>query len=182
MKSRKKLSIASFPVILLASLLFIGLPLTAHGQAGNAPGNTMKDCIDFVEALAPDKTCSFATVDGDQPRVRMLAGWFVDQKGFYFQTETPKAFYKQMQKNPKVEVVFYNPKTRYQLRASGKVEFLDDLALKAKVIAERPYLKQAGVKGPDDPLLAIFRIVNGEAYFWTFKDSMKEDKIPRIKF
>ena len=177
MKSRMKYLLMSFPVILLLSLLVTGLPLTAHGQ-----GNTMKDCSDFVEALAPDRTCSFATVDGDQPRVRMLAGWFVDEKGFYFQTETPKAFYKQLQKNPKAEVVFYNPKTRYQLRASGKVEFLNDPVLKAKVIADRPYLKQAGVKGPDDPLLAIFRIANGEAFFWTFKDSMKEDQIPRIKF
>ena len=36
--------------------------------------------------------------------------------------------------------------------------------------------------GPDDPLLTIFRIPHGFAYFWTMADNMREVVVPRIKF
>ena len=39
-----------------------------------------------------------------------------------------------------------------------------------------------GIKGSDDPLLAVMRVHSGEAYFWTMSENMKEAQIPRIKF
>jgi len=107
---------------------------------------------------------------------------FADEKGFYFQTESVKSVYKQLQKNNKVELCFLAPKTMVMLRATGKVEFLDDPGLKSKIYNDRPYLKNVGIKGPDDPLFVIFRVGSGEAWFWTMSDSMKEAQIERIKF
>ena len=108
--------------------------------------------------------------------------WFADETGFYFQTQTVKAMCKQLEKNPKVEVYFCTKDFSRVMRVSGQVKFIDDPALKARCIKERPFIKDFGITEPDDPLLAIFQIYTGEAYFWTGADSMKEADIPRIKF
>ena len=68
------------------------------------------------------------------------------------------------------------------MRVSGKVKFIDDLEMRARCIKERPFVKNFGITEPDNPLLAVFHLYTGEAYFWTFKDSMKEAQIPRVKF
>ena len=175
----KNLELAAYVIL---SVLLIGFPLTAHSQTKR----TFQDCVKFANELGKERLCSFATTEGDQPHVRIFSMWFADDKGFYFQTESVKAVYKQLQKNNKVELCFYNPNVGPPggtvMRVTGKVEFLDDPALKSKVFTDRPYLKNVGIKGPEDPLLAIFRVSSGEAYFWTFADSMKEAQLERIKF
>jgi pyridoxamine 5'-phosphate oxidase len=137
------------------------------------------DCIEFANKI---KTANLATMEGDQPRTRPLGMWFADENGFYFQTETVKAVCQQIQKNNKVEFSFFDPSSFKVLRVTGKAEFIDDMNLKKKVFAERPFLKEMGINTPEDARLIIFRISKGEAYFWTMADSMKEADIPRIKF
>jgi uncharacterized pyridoxamine 5'-phosphate oxidase family protein len=138
-----------------------------------------KEYIDFANA---NKTCYLATADGDQPRVRAMGMWYADETGFYFQAQSVKALCKQVQKNPKVEVYFTTKDFSKVMRVSGKVKVIDDLEVRAKCINERPFVKNFGITEPDNPLLFVFQIYAGEAYFWTFADSMKEDKIPRVKF
>jgi uncharacterized pyridoxamine 5'-phosphate oxidase family protein len=138
-----------------------------------------KRCVDFANKV---KVCYLATCEGDQPRVRALLMWFADETGFYFQTQTVKRLYHQLKENPKVELCFWDPKEGKMLRISGKVEFLEDMELKQRCLEERPFLREMGIKGPEDPTLAIFRMKEGEAFFWTRAWSMKEDEIPRIKF
>ncbi len=129
-----------------------------------------------------NRTCYLATVEGDQPRVRALGMWYADETGFYFQAQSVKAMIKQLQKNPKVEVYFNAKDFSKVMRVSGKVKFIDDLKVREKCIQERPFVKNFGITTPDNPLLAVFHLYTGEAYFWTMGDSMKEDKIPRVKF
>jgi uncharacterized pyridoxamine 5'-phosphate oxidase family protein len=111
---------------------------------------------------------------------------FADEKGFVFQTETVKAVCKQLKKNSKVELCFSGqegtPSAGKVMRVTGEVKFVDDLALKKKIIEERPFLKSYGIDKPEDPRLVVFRIHQGEAYFWTMADNMKESEIKRIKF
>jgi pyridoxamine 5'-phosphate oxidase len=140
---------------------------------------SLKEYADFANE---NKTCYLATVEGDQPRVRCLGMWFADETGFYFQAQTVKAMCKQLQNNASVEVYFCTKDFSKVMRVSGKVQFIDDLELKAKCIQERPFVKNFGITEPDNPLLAVFKLYTGEAYFWTFADSMKEDRIPRVKF
>ncbi len=137
---------------------------------------------EYVEFANANKTCYLATVDGDQPRVRAMGMWYADETGFYFQAQSVKALCKQVQKNAKVEVYFTTKDFSKVMRVSGKVKVIDDLKLRAKCIEERPFVKNFGITEPDNPLLFVFQIYTGEAYFWTFADSMKEDKIPRVKF
>jgi pyridoxamine 5'-phosphate oxidase len=140
---------------------------------------SLKEYADFANE---NKTCYLATADGDQPRVRALGMWYADETGFYFQAQTVKAFIKQLQKNPKVEVYFSTKDFSKAMRVSGKVRFIEDLEIRAKCIKERPFVKNFGITTPDNPLLAVFQIYTGEAYFWTFQDSMKEAQIPRVQF
>ena len=99
----------------------------------------------------------------------------------------------QLEKNAKVEVAFvtpepfsapgvHSPDTK-MLRVSGQVEFVSDLAIRKRILDDRPFLKERyGIEKPEDPLLTVMRVHSGEAYFWTGKDSMKESELPRIRF
>ena len=142
--------------------------------------------MDFSECVkfANDNPVTYiATADGDQPRVRAFAMWFADETGFYYHTGTPKAVWQQLTKNPKVELCFYNPEgAGRMMRVAGAVEFIDDPALKERLVAERPWLLQIGISGPDDPKLAVFRVAHGEAYFWTMENNMREAEAPRVRF
>lgn len=143
----------------------------------------LKDCITFANE---HPVAYFATEENGQPRVRPIGLWFADASGFYFQSQTVKAFCKQLQNNKRVEACFHAPAAEGSpgsvLRVTGEVEFIDDTALKKKVLAERPFLKDMGIESPDDPRLAIFKIHTGEAFFWTMEYSMRESEIERIKF
>jgi pyridoxamine 5'-phosphate oxidase len=138
-----------------------------------------KDCIKFAN---DNKTCYLATVEGDQPRVRALGMWYADESGFWFQGQTVKAFFKQVQQNPKVEIYFQAQDFSRVMRVSGKAKIITDNAIRARCIEERPFIKNFGITTPDNPLLGIFQVYTGEAYFWTMADSMKEADLPRIKF
>ena len=142
------------------------------------------ECIRFA---TEHPICAAATVDGDQPRVRMLGMWFAAKEGFYFSTAKVKAMCRQLRANHKVELCFYAPPGRPTgeggtmdigkvLRASGVVAFLDDPKLKERLLEERPFLR------PTAENIAIFRVEKGDAWFWTFSDSGRESAIERISF
>jgi len=68
-----------------------------------------------------------------------------------------------------------------EMRVAGNVEFVDDDALKSRLLEERPFL-QAIASGPDDQKLQLFRIYTGEAHFWTIEDNLRESEIKKIVF
>ena len=141
-----------------------------------------KDCVEFASKCG---TVFIATTEGNRPHVRPLALQFADERGFFFQTEPVKSFYKQLQANKYVELCFYHTEgggLGKVMRISGEMEFVDDLELKAKLLAERPFFKALGIEKPDDPLFVLFRVYRGEAFFWTMVDNMKESEIERISF
>lgn len=142
-----------------------------------------QECAKFANE---NPLCYIATTDGNQPRVRALAMWYADASGFYFHTGSMKAVAKQLKQNPKTEVCFYHPDPPTgpgtMMRIAGEVEFLDDMALRTRLLEERPFLRDMGVKGPEDTMLAVFRIPHGEAYFWTMSENMRESESERIRF
>lgn len=131
----------------------------------------IQDCIRFSNE---NPICYLATVEGDQPRVRALGFWFADETGFYFQTSTIKEFTNQLCRNPKAEVCFYKHEGAIgtMLRIAGKVEFVDDLKFKEKVLKDRPFLASFGIT-VNSPKLVLFRITHGEAHFWTMENNLK---------
>ncbi len=135
----------------------------------------IQDCIKFANE---NPICSLATVENDQPRVRILGFWFADESGFYFQTSSVKEFPHQLEANPKTEVCFYKPEGMIgtMLRVSGDVEFITDTRLKEKVLIDRPFLKEFGVTINSEKLI-LFRISHGQAYFWTMENNVKPKEI-----
>jgi len=144
------------------------------------------DFQEYVTFANQNPECYISTTDGTQPKVRPVLMWFADDTGFYFQTQTVKAFCKQLKNNQKVEVCFHAPGPGSDpgkvMRITGEVEFIDDLALKSRCLEERHLLKDMGIVKPEDPLLFVFRIHKGEAFFWTREWTMRESEIERIRF
>jgi pyridoxamine 5'-phosphate oxidase len=132
---------------------------------------TLQDCIQFANA---NPLCSLATVENDQPRVRILGFWFADETGFYFQTSTIKEIPGQLKANPKTEVCFYHHEGMIgtMLRVSGAVEFLYEPFYKEKALTDRPFLKSFGIT-ENSPKLTLFRIAHGQAHFWTMENNLK---------
>jgi uncharacterized pyridoxamine 5'-phosphate oxidase family protein len=138
---------------------------------------TTQECINFA---TENPVCSLATVDGDQPRVRTFLLWRANESGFYFETFNPKDVYEQLKNNPKVEICFFNNESDLEkaktMRLTGEVEFLDDPDLKKQLLEDRPFLQDA------EPVLELFRVHSGEAFFWTMADVLKEKEIERVRF
>ena len=137
---------------------------------------------EYAKFANENPACYLATIEGDQPRVRAMGMWYADETGFYFQTQSVKALYKQIQENDKVEVYYCKPDFSRVMRVSGRVKPVEDMELRRKCIEERPFIKEMGITNPEDPLLAVFHLYTGEAYFWTRADSMMEADITREKF
>jgi pyridoxamine 5'-phosphate oxidase len=142
----------------------------------------LQDCISFANNYP---SCSLATIDGDQARVRTFQLWFADETGFYFVTFSTKDVSRQLRANPKVELCFFNNPANFQgmrqLRVTGRADLVDDEALRARALRERTHLEQA-VGEPLGPTLEVFRIGTGEARFWTVKDFLKEPQIESVQF
>lgn len=140
------------------------------------------ECIEFAKA---NPVGHLATTDGDQPRVRVVLLWRVQDDGFYFETLNSKQMCDQLRANPKVEVCFFNNKTEMSeaklMRVAGEVEFLNDMSLKAQLLDDWKFLKPV-FSGPEDPNLVIYRIPRGEAYFWTAANLGKEREVEHMAF
>jgi pyridoxamine 5'-phosphate oxidase len=124
-----------------------------------------EECIRFANE---NPVAWVATTSGDQPRVRPLQMWFADTTGFYFQTLMMKDLYKEIAKNPRIELGFWKAGDGggTVLRVAGSVEWMDDPDLKRRSFAERPFLAALGLV-PESPELALFRLRKGEFYVWT---------------
>ncbi len=130
-----------------------------------------EDCVKFANE---NPSSYIATTEGDQPRVRGMLMWYADKTGFYYNTGAEKDLYKQLQVNPKVELCFFDPKSQNlrMMRVTGKVELVSDLAVKKRLIEERPFLKQMGLTA-ESPSLIVLHVPKGEAYFWTMDTNMQ---------
>lgn len=117
----------------------------------------------FREVEAASKKaiwCALATVDGDQPRVRMVHPTW-DGRVLWFATgpQSPKA--KQMTANPFVDVQFQvAPPDFVHIMVRGRAELCSDPADKVRAWDVIDYdLTEFGSTGPDDPNFLPVRIL-----------------------
>jgi pyridoxamine 5'-phosphate oxidase len=127
------------------------------------------EILQFINA---HPACSLATVEGNQPRVRGMLVYKADAKGLVFHTGTGKSLYKQVQANPRVEVVFNDFETRTQVRVEGVVEILDDLALKKEIAEARPFMKP-WVEQFGYGFIGVFRVTRCKVAVWTMAANLE---------
>ena len=141
-----------------------------------------QDCIQFA---TENPVCYLATVEGDQPRVRTFLLWYADESGFYFIPLSTKQVFEQLQRNPKLELCFYNnapdPANWKHMRVRGKAEFLEDKETLERAYENRSFLDPL-LGFSAKPYLRPFRVAAGEAYFWTLPDNLKEAEVEKLSF
>jgi uncharacterized pyridoxamine 5'-phosphate oxidase family protein len=121
--------------------------------------------------LNANEMCYLATAQDNVPYVRGMMHAGIGPDGFYFHTGKAKDMTAQLQANPRAEVCVFNPQEQVQVRVAGDVEFVDDIEIKKKLIAARPFLQpiidQVGFDG-----FVVFRLVNNTATVWTMATNM----------
>jgi len=127
------------------------------------------EILDFIRA---NPACHLATVEGDQPRVRGMFLYRVDDQGIVFHTGTGKALWGQLLANPKVELCFLDAKRNLQVRVEGLAEPIPDLGLKEEIVRERPFLKPiVEAYGPDS--FGVFKVKPLRAAWWSMETNLE---------
>lgn len=121
---------------------------------------------EIIEFINKNPAAHLATVDGGKPHVRGMLIYRADEQGILFHTGTSKDLYKQLMKNPDVELCFNSYKENIQVRVSGQAEEVKDSALKKEIVEARPFLKPWLEQYGED-LLAVFRVTKATAVIWT---------------
>ena len=123
--------------------------------------NELKKVEDYLKQV---DYFSVATVDGDKPKCRPLAFHLFLTDRLYFGVGTFKDVYKQLVKNPNVEICACNGENF--LRYYGEAEFEKDDTIANMVLSKAPamqkiYNDKTGFK------LGIFHLSNATAEFRT---------------
>jgi pyridoxamine 5'-phosphate oxidase len=130
-----------------------------------------KEILEFITA---NPAFHLATVEGDQPRCRGMFLFSADEKGIVFHSGTMKAVHHQIEKNPKVELCFNDLQKGVQVRVAGKLEIVEDKALKDEICAHptRQFLKAWRESGTLDNFyntFKVYRLKGGRAVVWTME-------------
>jgi len=94
----------------------------------------------IINFLKENRVFYFATVDGDKPKVRPFGFCMEYNKKLYFGMGKHKQSYKQLAKNPNVEVCTANAKGQW-IRISGVAVFDDSEEVNTKAFETLPMLK-----------------------------------------
>ena len=124
----------------------------------------MKDILDF---LKKNSAGFLATVDGDKAKGRPFQFMFMEDGRFYFCTSNKKKVFKQMKANPWVEFSSMSPDCTSWVRLSGEIKFIDDKAIKERILMENPLVKSI-YKTADNPEFEAFCIEHGKALMEDF--------------
>lgn len=127
----------------------------------------MKEALDYLKACG---TFYLATDEDGQPRVRPFGAVCEFEGKLYFVTNNQKNVYKQMKKNPRVEICGMHKGT--WIRVEGEVE--EDLRREARVAMMEDNEKAlSGMHTIDDNLMTVFYFTHGTATIYSFTDDPK---------
>ncbi len=116
-----------------------------------------KEILDFI---SKNPIGFLATADGNKPHVRAFGLYKADENGIIYFTQSAKDVYKQMVKNPEIEVCYWA--NGVQIRVTGKVKPVEDMEMKKGVLKVAPFLQpQIDANGWD--FLKLF-CLKGKAY------------------
>ena len=110
-----------------------------------------------------DRFPYFATVDGDQPRVRPVSPVRTD--GFTVYVANLRAYHKtvEIEANPKVELCYLD-ESHDQVRITGDAEVVEERELLQEIWDANPLMRQY-LGSIDNPQLIVYRIVPSRVRF-----------------
>lgn len=116
---------------------------------------------DYIKFLQENPLIYLATngLDGNA-KLRPIYFYFEENDKPYFATANTKIMYKELTSNPKCEIVVSTPEFQW-LRITGKVEFVDDIDLKQRIIDSNEVVESIYKTG-DNPIFEAFT-VSGKA-------------------
>lgn len=119
-----------------------------------------------VALIGEAEVFHIATVDGDKPRVRPF-GFIMDfEDKIYFTTGNKKDFYKQLQKNPNVEISTMLADGSW-IRLAGKAVFDASPAAKKKAFEIYPGFNEL-YQSSENPTFEVFYLENPTATVYAF--------------
>jgi len=125
------------------------------------------DKTGMIAFMKANPNCCVASVEGDKPHTRILTLYRVDDNGIILQSDKRKDLYKQLLKNPQVEICFFDTTKYVEVRVSGRMEIVEDLALKQELVEARAFEKPV-VDAMGYDTIAVYRLRNGKATAWSF--------------
>ena len=128
---------------------------------------------EIIEFAKNNPICFLSTSADNEPFVRGLMLYKADEDGLIFSTFKQKDLYKQLQKNNRVEVCFYNADQGKQLRIHGSIEFVDDDDEKKEIIKKFRFLRAQVAKVGLDSFV-VLRLAKGMAITWTLATAFDE--------
>ena len=131
----------------------------------------LEKVLAFLDAT---QTYYLATVEGDQPRVRPFASVTEYEKHIYLCSGKQKEFYKQVLKNPKVELCGMYEDGSSWLRVSGTL--LEDNRYEVQEYVLDDPTGPKGLYKPGDGNFVTFKLTNAVAYKYSFTSSPVEIK------
>ena len=135
------------------------------------------------EILNKNPVFFLATLEDAEPRVRGMMLYKADESGIVFHTGPNKDVYHQIQKNPNVQMCFYDAAQSIQIRVRGALEEINDIGFKEEISNHptRAFMqewKSSCAKIEDFyNAFSVFTLKNGKANAWTFETNFapKED-------
>lgn len=124
----------------------------------------MNDVIKFLSEN-PLEYLATLGLDGNA-KVRPILYYFEENGKPYFCTSNQKPMYKELEANPNFELTAASAEFVW-LRISAKVEFVDDLDLKQKVLDSNELVKGL-YQTKDNPTFEVFTIAEGKAIIADF--------------
>lgn len=97
----------------------------------------IKEAFDF---LKDNKEVAFATVSDGRPSIRIFQVMKIEGTTLYFATSSKKDVYRQLLKNPAVEILAY--KDNVQVRMTGNIVFDVPEIIQKEIFAENPSLPE----------------------------------------
>lgn len=130
-----------------------------HDAATSATpkANAIMSAADFVAYLDSCGKYFLATADADQPRVRPFSFCDVIDGQVYFMTRKNKDVYKQLVKNPKVQIAAFPEEGREWMRITCKLVEAETPEVRTHFLDKYPFMKEA--HPVDDPEYAFMKLV-----------------------
>ena len=119
---------------------------------------------EVYEFLKNCKTYYLATIDGDQARVRPFGTVNIFEGKLYIQTGKTKPCFKQMEKNPKVEICAFDGQQWLRIAATAVDD--DRVVAKEAMLDNYPHLKER--YDVNDPNTAVLYLKDATATFSSF--------------